>query len=70
MIKKLFKKKRIDEEQFPCPRDGKLMDKKVINDVVIDICPKCKGIWLDDDEINKLIKHAQTLNIAGDKNEE
>lgn len=24
-------------------------------DVVIDVCEKCKGMWLDDNEIEKLM---------------
>ena len=26
------------------------------SDVVIDICQKCNGMWLDDKEIDKLVK--------------
>lgn len=62
MIKKLFKKKKtkIDEESLlNCPRDDTVMDKKVLKDVVIDICPTCKGIWLDDKEIDKLVDYAK-----------
>ena len=28
-------------------------------DVVIDVCSKCGGMWLDDKEIDKLIKIGQ-----------
>ena len=28
-------------------------------DVVIDVCKKCNGMWLDDKEIDKLIMLAQ-----------
>ena len=24
--------------------------------VIIDVCPKCKGMWLDDKEIDKLLQ--------------
>lgn len=32
------------------------MDKIKKNNIVIDICRKCNGMWLDDNEINKLVK--------------
>ena len=34
------------------------MEKLKKKNVVIDVCKKCKGMWLDDGEIHKL------LNIA------
>ncbi len=39
-----------------CPRCHIVMDKIHKNNVTIDVCPKCKGIWLDDKEIDKLMK--------------
>ena len=61
----LFKKKKpqIDEKELDCPRDGKKMNKRVIGDVIIDECPKCHGLWLDDQEIDKLIEHAQKIGL-------
>jgi len=26
------------------------------NNVMIDVCPKCKGVWLDRGELNQLMK--------------
>lgn len=28
---------------------------KILDDIAIDICPSCKGIWLDADELRKII---------------
>ena len=51
-----FKKTNEDfqEIKLKCPRDGKVMRKVHKQDVTIDVCPKCNGIWLDDKEIDKL----------------
>jgi len=35
------------------------MEKLKKKDVIIDICKKCKGMWLDDGEIHKLAELAQ-----------
>ena len=54
--------KKIDESNRICPKCIEKMDKVVKGTIIIDVCPKCKGIWLDDKEIDKLIefvKHQQ-----------
>jgi len=54
----LFKKPKIkkvhDEELFVCPRCNIKMEKLKKNDVVIDVCKKCNGMWLDSGELEKL----------------
>jgi Zn-finger nucleic acid-binding protein len=44
------------ERQLICPRCGNLMSKGRyrITDVVIDHCNSCKGVWLDDRELEKI----------------
>ena len=42
------------EETRTCPADQTEMNKIFIKNVMIDKCPKCKGIWLDGDELNLL----------------
>lgn len=37
--------------QLLCPADGTLMSKVDIASHIIDECPQCKGIWLDDHEV-------------------
>lgn len=64
---RLFKRKE-DKEGFQmkalrCPRCNIVMRKVVKNDVVIDTCDKCRGMWLDDNEIEKL------LDLVKDKNQ-
>ncbi|MEM4755564.1 MAG: zf-TFIIB domain-containing protein [Candidatus Woesearchaeota archaeon] len=41
-------------QQLLCPRDGAPMRKIIKQDVIIDKCPRCKGIWLDNQELEKL----------------
>ena len=43
------------EEKLKCPRCNVFMKKIKKKDVVIDVCEKCKGMWLDDNEIEKLM---------------
>lgn len=37
-----------------CPHDGSVMDKTELGGSIIDICPRCEGIWLDSGEIRAL----------------
>jgi Zn-finger nucleic acid-binding protein len=57
IFKNLFKNKIEtvhDEELLTCPRCHIKMEKLKKNDVIIDVCKKCNGMWLDDGEIQKL----------------
>jgi Zn-finger nucleic acid-binding protein len=40
---------------FLCPNDNSQMQKITREGVDIDICPSCKGIWLDRGELDKLL---------------
>lgn len=62
-IVRLYQSIKLDEPDIPnisdteikrivkCPADLASMDPVIIAGVTIDICPKCKGIWLDRGEI-------------------
>ena len=54
-------KKDLLDRTIDCPKCWVKMDRKEIEvfgpDIVIDICPKCEGIWLDKGELNKLLKN-------------
>ncbi len=41
-------------EKIECPRCWKQMDQVKKDRVEIDVCPECKGIWLDTRELLKL----------------
>lgn len=51
----MFDKKH-GERLIKCPRCHITMRKVIKHDVVLDVCTTCKGMWLDDQEIEKLIK--------------
>jgi Zn-finger nucleic acid-binding protein len=38
-----------------CPNDGTGMQEVNRNGVLIDICPQCRGVWLDRGELEKLL---------------
>lgn len=40
---------------FLCPNDDTQMQKIARNGVELDICPTCKGMWLDRGELDKLL---------------
>lgn len=46
--------KETGEEFLLCPRCVEDMEKLVKKDVVIDICKKCGGMWVDSGELEKL----------------
>ena len=59
-----FKKKTSKvqgEELLQCPRCKIKMEKLKKGSVIIDVCTKCRGMWLDKGEIEKLVKIAQEL---------
>ena len=45
-------------QQKLCPIDGTPLMEMVKNGVTIDVCPECKGVWLDRGELEKLINVA------------
>ncbi|MCK5773681.1 MAG: zf-TFIIB domain-containing protein [Thermoplasmata archaeon] len=48
----LSQSKDLDRDsRFPCPRCNEKLKVKIINEIEIDICRGCKGIWCDRDEI-------------------
>ncbi len=64
-IEKLRERMKVSEEakaagtsSMQCPRcDGRLMETK-IEDVTIDTCDKCGGVWLDSGELEQMTKKA------------
>lgn len=41
-----------------CPMDGTPLMEMNKNGVTIDVCPECKGVWLDRGELEKLLSVA------------
>lgn len=52
------------EAKHICPVDQSEMRKEVLQNLVIDRCPSCGGIWLDHDELEAL------LRLAAEKSDE
>ena len=59
------KKEKIEkvhgEELLICPRCKINMEKLKKEDVIIDVCKKCGGMWLDAGEMDKLADMAQNI---------
>jgi len=49
-----LEQKADSEEKRKCPVDGTQMEKEIIEDIIIDRCPSCKGVFLDAGEIDYL----------------
>lgn len=47
-----------------CPICSIPMDEVSKSGVVIDVCPRCKGVWLDRGELNRLLE-----SVRGYRNE-
>ena len=43
--------KALREEGRSCPIDGERMEKQVFEFVLLDKCPMCGGVWLDNGEL-------------------
>ena len=61
-----FKKKKEiklvhGEELLICPRCKIEMEKLKKDDIIIDVCKKCEGMWLDAGEMDKLAEMAQKM---------
>jgi hypothetical protein len=40
-----------------CPRDGAKLEPHTQNGVTIDVCPTCRGVWLDQGEMAVAAQH-------------
>jgi hypothetical protein len=48
-------KKRLRELHYQhCPKCGTKLLEEVMDGVTVDICPACRGVWLDDGELAKM----------------
>lgn len=43
-----------------CPRCGREMDKRPVGDITLDVCTECRGVWIDDGELEAA---ARTLSV-------
>ena len=47
-----------------CPVDGTTLAKSASNEIIVDRCPKCEGIWLDAGELDAMKEAANQEGIA------
>jgi uncharacterized protein len=50
-------------EQKRCPTDGVSLIEINRSGVMIDVCPECKGVWLDRGELEKIVRVTRELEI-------
>jgi len=50
-----------------CPNDNAGMQTVTRSDVQFDICPTCRGVWLDRGELEKLISAAQDTGASSQR---
>jgi hypothetical protein len=48
-----------------CPIDGETLVMADRNGVEIDYCPKCRGVWLDRGELDKIIERSADAAAPG-----
>ena len=53
-----------------CPNCNESMQEVRRNDVQIDMCPKCRGVWLDRGELEKLLSAARALETEYEREQE
>ena len=39
-----------------CPLDGSTLHETARSGVLVDVCPSCRGVWLDRGELDKLLE--------------
>ncbi len=70
-LKKIIKNKKLTDyltkeigtqskSKLVCPRCGGLMDLESADEVEIDVCLSCNGVWLDRGELDRLKEKAKT----------
>lgn len=47
-----------------CPRCGSILTSVVYDDETVEVCPSCKGEWLQAGELQKLVEHHHEIFTA------
>ena len=45
-----------------CPLDGSTLHETARSGVLVDVCPSCRGVWLDRGELDKVIERSNESN--------
>jgi Zn-finger nucleic acid-binding protein len=48
-----------------CPVDGTMLTMSERQGIEIDYCPKCRGVWLDRGELDKIIERSSAEPLDG-----
>ena len=51
-------------EPMRCPVDGTRLVELDRNDVLIDACPECRGVWLDRGELDRILERDRRASVA------
>lgn len=54
------------EEPVECRHDGSLMQKEILEDIIVDRCPECGGVWFDGGELEVLSAAIHRAAAPGD----
>ena len=57
-------------EPLRCPLDGSRLVEIERNDVLIDACPECRGVWLDRGELDRILERDRRSLVQGDPDED
>jgi hypothetical protein len=52
------------EPERICPVDGTVLAKSSSNEIIIDHCPKCMGVWLDAGELEAIKMAAKQSGMS------
>ena len=54
------------DSKLVCPSCGGLMDTEDCSGVIVDVCVKCKGVWLDPGELQSLQQTKEDFSTLSD----
>ena len=54
------------EQARSCPQCGFRLDKEKVEEIVIDVCPKCGGVWLDPGEYRAARRRSVRMRLERD----
>ncbi|HXC50860.1 MAG TPA: zf-TFIIB domain-containing protein [Candidatus Limnocylindrales bacterium] len=47
-----------------CPRDGDSLVTRIEHKVSVDVCPTCHGIWLDNGELETILRNEEEPSVT------
>ncbi len=56
------KRRLKDLHYMHCPKCGQKLDPEKYGNVEVDVCPSCKGMWLDATELEQIVEKTKISN--------